>query len=96
MAVYSFHGTFNIFVYSFHVTFNMAGAHVMMLCYCYFSDKQLRGCIRIYKRLMSSVISIECIIAEVSMFNRMSYLRSNILYIKWKYDVDITTTNIKQ
>ncbi len=26
----------------------------------------------------------------------MSYLRSNILYIKWKYDVDITTTNIQQ
>ncbi len=30
------------------------------------------------------------------MSNRMSYLRSNILYIKWKYDVDITTTNIQQ
>ncbi len=26
----------------------------------------------------------------------MSYLRCNILYIKWKYDVDITTTNIQQ
>ncbi len=26
----------------------------------------------------------------------MSYLRSNILYIKWKYDVDIITTNIQQ
>ncbi len=26
----------------------------------------------------------------------MSYLGSNILYIKWKYDVDITTTNIQQ
>ncbi len=24
---------------------------------------------------------------------RMSYLRSNILHIKWKYDVDITITN---
>ncbi len=30
------------------------------------------------------------------MSNKMSYLRSNILYIKWKYDVDITTTNIQQ
>ncbi len=26
----------------------------------------------------------------------MSYLRSNISYIKWKYDDDITTTNIQQ
>ncbi len=26
----------------------------------------------------------------------MRYLRRNILYIKWKYDVDITTTNIQQ
>ncbi len=26
----------------------------------------------------------------------MNYLRSNILFIKWKYDVDITTTNIQQ
>ncbi len=26
----------------------------------------------------------------------MSYLRSKILYIKWKYDVDITTTIIQQ
>ncbi len=26
----------------------------------------------------------------------MSYLMSNILYIKWKYDVDIITTNIQQ
>ncbi len=26
----------------------------------------------------------------------MSYLRTNILYVKWKYDVDITTTNIQQ
>ncbi len=25
-----------------------------------------------------------------------SNLRSNILYIKWKYDADITTTNIQQ
>ncbi len=30
------------------------------------------------------------------MSNRMSYLRSNILYIKWQYDVDITTTHIQQ
>ncbi len=30
------------------------------------------------------------------MSNRMSYLRSNILYIKWKYDADITTTDIRQ
>ncbi len=30
------------------------------------------------------------------MSNRISYLRSNILYIKWKYDVDITTINIQQ
>ncbi len=35
-------------------------------------------------------------IARVSMSNRMSYLTSNILYIKRKYDVDITTTNIQQ
>ncbi len=26
----------------------------------------------------------------------MCYLRSNILYIKWKYDVDITITNTQQ
>ncbi len=28
--------------------------------------------------------------------NGMNYLRSNILYIKWQYDVDITTTDIQQ
>ncbi len=26
----------------------------------------------------------------------MSYLRSNILYIKWKFDVDIITINFEQ
>ncbi len=45
---------------------------------------------------MSSDNSIVSFIARVYMSNRMSYLRSNILYIKWKYDVDITTTNIQQ
>ncbi len=50
--------------------------------------------ILIYNRLLSSDNSIVSIITRVSMSNRMSYLRSNILYIKWKYDVDITTTNI--
>ncbi len=35
-------------------------------------------------------------IARVSMSNRMSNLRSNILYIKWKYDLDSTNTNIRQ
>ncbi len=32
----------------------------------------------------------------VSFIAIMSYLRSNISYIKWKYDVDITTINIQQ
>ncbi len=45
---------------------------------------------------MSSDNSIMSVIVRVSMSNRMSYLRSNILYIKLKYDVNITTTNIQQ
>ncbi len=45
---------------------------------------------------MSSDNSIVSFIARVSMSNRMSYLRSYIVYIKWKYDVHITTTNIQQ
>ncbi len=45
---------------------------------------------------MSSDNSIVSLIARVSMSNRMSYLTSDILYIKWKYDVDITTPNIQQ
>ncbi len=45
---------------------------------------------------MSSDISIVSFIARVSMSNRMSYVRSNILYIKRKYDFDITTTIIQQ
>ncbi len=45
---------------------------------------------------MSSDNSIVSFIARLSVSSRMSYLRSNILYIKWKYDVDITTTNIQQ
>ncbi len=45
---------------------------------------------------MSSDNSIVSFIARVSISNRVSYLRSNILYIKWKYDVDIKTTNIQQ
>ncbi len=52
--------------------------------------------IRFYNWLVTSDISIVSFIAKVSMSNRMSYLRSNILYIKWKYDVNITTTNIQQ
>ncbi len=52
--------------------------------------------IRFYNRLVSSDNSIVSFIARVSMSNRMGYLRTNILYIKWKYDVDITTTNIQQ
>ncbi len=52
--------------------------------------------IRLYSRLVSSDNSIVSCIAKVSMSNRMSYLRSNILYINWKYSVDITTTNMQQ
>ena len=52
--------------------------------------------IRFYNCLVSSDNSIVSFIGRVSMSNRMSYLRSNVLYIKWKYDVDITTTNIQQ
>ena len=52
--------------------------------------------IRFYNCLVSSENSIVSFIGRVSMSNRMSYLRSNVLYIKWKYDVDITTTNIQQ
>ncbi len=40
--------------------------------------------------IVSSDNSVVSFIARVSISNRMSYLRSNILYIKWKYDVDIT------
>ncbi len=49
--------------------------------------------IRFYNWVVSSDNSIVSFIARVSMSNRMGYLRSNMLYIKWKYDVDITTTN---
>ncbi len=52
--------------------------------------------IRFYNWFVSSDNSIMSFIARVSMSNRMSYLRSNILYIEWKYEVDITTTNIQQ
>ncbi len=52
--------------------------------------------ITFYKQLVSSDNSIVSFIARVSMSDRMSYLTSDILYIKWKYDVDITTTNIQQ
>ncbi len=52
--------------------------------------------IRFYNWLVSSNNSIVSFIARVSMSNIMGYLRSNILYMKWKYNVDITTTNIQQ
>ncbi len=45
---------------------------------------------------MTSDNSSVSFIATVSIYNRKSYLRSNILYIKWKDDVDIRTTNIQQ
>ncbi len=52
--------------------------------------------IRFYNRFVSSNNSIVSFIARVSTMScRMSYLSSNILYIKQKYDVDITTTNIQ-
>ncbi len=35
-------------------------------------------------------------IARVAMSNKQSYLRSNILYIKWKYGADITKTDIHE
>ncbi len=59
-------------------------------------DQIVKHFIRFYNLLVSSDNSIVSFIARVSMSNRMSYLRSNILYVKWKYDVDITTTNIQQ
>ncbi len=52
--------------------------------------------IKFYNQLVSSDNTMVSFIARISMSNRMSYLRSNILYIKWKYDVDITTSNIQQ
>ncbi len=59
-------------------------------------DQKVICFIRCYNRLVSSDNSIVSFTARVSMSSRMSYLRSNILYIKWKYDVDITITNIQQ
>ncbi len=59
-------------------------------------DQIVISFIRFYNWLVSSDNTIVSFIARVSMSNRMSYLMSNILYIKGKYDVDITTTNIQQ
>ncbi len=35
-------------------------------------------------------------IARLAMSNKQSYLRSNILYINWKYGADITKTDIHE
>ncbi len=59
-------------------------------------DQIVKRFIRFYNWLVSNDNSIVSFIARLSVSNRMSYLMRNILYIKWKYDVDITTNNIQQ
>ncbi len=52
--------------------------------------------IRFYSRLTSSDNAIVSFIARLAISNKHSYLRSNILYIKWKYGADITKTDIHE
>ncbi len=52
--------------------------------------------IRFYSRLTSSDNAIVSFIARLAMSNKQSYLRSNILYFKWKYGADITKTDIHE
>ncbi len=52
--------------------------------------------IRCYSRLTPSVNAIVRFIARLAMSNKQSYLRSNILYIKWKYGADIIKTDIHE
>ncbi len=52
--------------------------------------------IRCYCRLTSSDNAIVSFIARLAMSNKQIYLRSDILYIKWKYGADITKTDIHE
>ncbi len=52
--------------------------------------------IRFYSPLTSSDNGIVSFIARLAISNKQSYLRSNILYIKWKYGADITKTDIHE
>ena len=52
--------------------------------------------IRFFNHLATSSNYVVNFIARVSMFNQMSYIRRNILYIKWKYEIDITNTCIHE
>ncbi len=52
--------------------------------------------IRFYSPLTCSDITIVSLIAMITMTNKQSYLRNNILYIKWKYGGDITKTDIHE
>ncbi len=49
--------------------------------------------IRFYNRITYSDNAIVSFIARLAMSNKQSYLRSNILYIKWTYGADITKTD---
>ncbi len=61
----------------------------------YILDQIVMSFIRFYDWFVSKSDNLfVSFIVRVSMSNRMSYLRSNILHIKWKYDIDITTANI--
>ncbi len=59
-------------------------------------DQLVIDFIRFYGRLTSSDNAIVSFIARLAMSNKERYLRSNILYIKWKYGADITKTDIHE
>jgi len=50
--------------------------------------------IQFYNRLVLSDNPIVNFIARSSMSNRRSYLRNNILFVKWKFGIDMHETNV--
>ncbi len=52
--------------------------------------------IRVYIQITISDNVNLSFLASVAISNKQSYLRSNILYIKWKYDADITKIDMHE
>ncbi len=59
-------------------------------------NQQVIRFIRFYSQITSSDNASVSFIARIAMSNEQSYLRSNILCIKWKYGADITKTDIHE
>ncbi len=61
-----------------------------------FENVQSAVLLKLFQRYCCNYNAIVSFIARLARSNKQRYLRSNILYIKWKYGADITKTDIHE